>query len=98
MADDQNVTPSDDYITLVDEEGNEELYQILLTFESDDFNKNYVLVYPATADDEEEVELYAFSYENPDEDLEGQLADIETDEEWDMIEEVLGAFIAEDEE
>ena len=98
MADEKNITPSDDSITLVDEEGNEELYQILLTFESDDFNKNYVLVYPAAADEDEEVELFAFSYENPDEDLEGQLSDIETDEEWDMIEEVLGAFLDEDEE
>lgn len=98
MADDQNNEQTDEFITLVDEEGNEELYQILLTFESDEFAKSYVLVYPAGADEEEEVELFAFSYDDPDEGLEGQLNDIETDEEWDMIEEVLGAFVAEDEE
>lgn len=98
MADDQNNEQSDEYITLVDEEGNEELYQILLTFESEEYEKSYVLVYPATADEEEEIELFAFSYDDPDEGLEGQLDDIETDEEWDMIEEVLGAFMAEDEE
>ena len=34
---------SDEFITLVDEEGNEELYQILLTFESEEFDKSYVL-------------------------------------------------------
>lgn len=98
MADDQNNKQADEFITLVDEEGNEELYQILLTFESEEYGKSYVLVYPATADEEEEIELFAFSYDDPDEGLEGQLDDIETDEEWDMIEEVLGAFMAEDDE
>ena len=88
----------DEFITLVDEEGNEELYQILLTFESEEFEKSYVLLYPASADADEEVDLFAFRYENPDSDLEGQLEDVETDEEWDMIEEVLGAFMAEEEE
>lgn len=98
MADDQNNKQSDEFITLVDEEGAEELYQILLTFESDEFEKSYVLVYPAGADEDEEVEIFAFSYDDPDEGLEGQLDDIETEQEWDMIEEVLGAFVAEDEE
>lgn len=99
MADKHEHHLDEDFITLVDGEGNEELYKILLTFESDDFEKSYVLVHPATSDDEdEEVELFAFSYKDPDEGLEGQLEDIETDEEWDMIEEVLGAFMAEEEE
>lgn len=87
-----------EYITLIDDEGNEELYEILLTFESDEFEKSYVLLYPAGASDEDEVDLFAFSYEDSDEGLEGQLGDIETDEEWDMIEEVLGAFMADEED
>ena len=94
---DHEINP-DDYITLVDDEGNEELYQILLTFESEEFDKSYVLLYPASAEDDEDVDLFAFRYEDPDSDLEGQLEDVETDEEWDMIEEVLGAFMAEEEE
>ena len=97
MGENQNNNQSDEFITLVDTEGNEELYKILLTFESDDFNKSYVLVHAANAAEDEEVEIYAFSYDDPDEGLEGQLDDIETEEEWDMIEEVLGAFVAEDE-
>ena len=36
---DHEINP-DDYITLVDDEGNEELYQILLTFESEEFEKS----------------------------------------------------------
>lgn len=89
---------NDEYITLVDEEGNEELYQILLTFESEEFEKSYVLVHPITADEEEEVEIFAFSYTEADGGLDGQLGDIETDDEWDMIEEVLGAFVEEEDE
>lgn len=89
----------EEYITLVDEEGNEELYQILLTFESEEFGKNYVLVQPtSTEDEEDEVEVFAFSYTESEDGSEGQLGDIETEEEWDMIEEVLGAFTEEEEE
>ena len=32
----------EEYITIVDEEGNEELYQILFTFDSEGFGKSYV--------------------------------------------------------
>lgn len=98
MADEEKQNQSDEFITLVDVEGNEELYKILLTFESEEFEKSYVLVHSANADEDEEVEIFAFSYDDPDGELEGQLDDIETDKEWDMIEEVLGAFVAEDEE
>lgn len=86
----------EEHITLVDAEGNEELYKVLLTFESDEFDKSYVLVHPANATSEE-VEVFAFSYEESKGGLEGDLKDVETDEEWDMIEEVLGAFVEEDE-
>ncbi len=93
-----DLTPEEEFITLVDEEGNEELYQILLTFESEEFENSYVIVHPAAASEDEEVELFAFRYKDPGADLEGQLEDVETEEEWDMIEEVLGAFMAEEEE
>lgn len=82
-----------EHITIIDEEGNEELFEILFTFDSEDFDKSYVLVFPAGAGDEEEVELQAFSYREAEGGLEGQLAPIETDEEWDMVEEVLNTFI-----
>lgn len=90
---DENI--EDEHITLVDEKGNEELYKILLTFESEEFNKNYVLVHPASSS-EEEVEVFAFSYQESDGGLEGELGTVETNEEWNMIEEVLGAFVEED--
>lgn len=97
MTDKHEHKNEDEFITLVDPEGNEELYEILLTFESDEFEKSYVLVYPAGKADDEEVDIFAFAYDDSDEGLEGQLIEIESEEEWDMIEEVLGAF-TEDEE
>lgn len=85
-----------EYITLVDEEGNESLYEILFTFDSDEFNKSYVVLYPAGTIDEEDVELQAYSYVEDTEGESGQLLPIETDAEWDMVEEVLNTFLDEE--
>lgn len=88
----------DSNITIVDEEGNEVLCDVLFTFQSDDFNKHYVLYYPTSEEDEEgNVELFASSYD-PDDDGEGQLYPVESEEEWDMIEEMVNTFLEEDEE
>lgn len=87
-----------EHITIVDEHGNEELYEILFTFDSEDFGKSYVLVYPAGIPEEDEIELQAFSYVENEDGTEGDLEPIETEEEWDMIEEVLNTFIEDEEE
>jgi uncharacterized protein YrzB (UPF0473 family) len=65
-----------------------------MTFESEDFGKTYV-VYQILND--ESGEYYAASY-NPEEGDEGQLFQVETEDEWDLIEEVLESFIEEQEE
>ncbi|MCI5775538.1 MAG: DUF1292 domain-containing protein [Aerococcus sp.] len=85
----------DDLITLVDEEGNEKDYRILFTFHSDDYQRSYVLIVPnETADDEEvSVEAYAYTSEDDSEEI-GTLEEIESDEEWDMVEEVLNTFLS----
>ena len=91
---------AENYITVVDEQGNEQLFEVLFTFDSDEFNKSYVLYYPAGAENEdnEEIEIHASSY-IPNEDAEeGNLQPIETDEEWEMIEEMLNTFLDEEEE
>ena len=81
-------------MTFIDEDGNEVLCEILFTFESKEFNKNYVLFYPVGGDDDE-IEVMAAAY-IPLEDGEGELLPIETEEEWQMIEEVLDQFSEED--
>lgn len=85
-----------EYITILDEEGNESLYEILFTFESEEYNKNYVLVFPAGTIEDEDVELQAYSYEETADGQSGALQPIETEAEWDMIEEVLNTFLEDD--
>lgn len=87
----------EEYITIVDENGNEELYQILFTFDSEDFGKSYVLLYPAGTSEDDEVEIQAYSFKENEEGGAGDLLPIETDAEWDMVEEVLNTFLAEEE-
>lgn len=78
-------------ITIYDEEGNEvENLEILFEFEA--MEENYVVLHNPKSEDNE---VMAFKY-NPDDKGEGKLLPIEEDAEWDMVEEVLGAF--EDEE
>lgn len=85
-------------ITLVDDEGNETLYEILLTIDGqEEFNKNYVLLYPAGVPEDEDVELQAYAYLENEDGSEGELLQIETDEEWNMIEEVFNTFMSEEE-
>lgn len=85
-------------ITLIDDQGNEELYEILFTFHSDDYDKSYVLLYPASASEDEEIEVLAFSY---DADAAGDvtssdLHEIEADDEWNMVQGVLNTFLDDD--
>ncbi|MCK1996508.1 DUF1292 domain-containing protein [Psychrobacillus psychrodurans] len=87
-------------ITIVDENGNEQLCNVLFTFESDEYGKSYVLYYPigAEEDENEEIEIHASSF-TPNEDGEdGELLPVESDAEWDMIEEMLSTFLDEQED
>lgn len=79
-------------LVYIDEDGNEVLCEILFTFDSKEFGKSYVLFYPVGTEDDEEIEVLAASYVPGDEGSVGELFDIETDEEWDMIEEVLDTY------
>ena len=72
-----------------DENGNEKRMTILFTFDNEVTKKQYV-VFQDPEQDEDEV--YASAY-----DENGQLLPIETDEEWEMVEEVINTFV-EDEE
>lgn len=83
-----------EYLLVTDENGKDIECEIIMTFTSDEFNKSYV-VYQIK--DDESGEYYAASY-NPEDDDEGKLFEIETDAEWDLIEEVLESFLEEDEE
>lgn len=85
-------------ITLIDESGDEALYEVLFTFHSDEYNKDYILLVPEGIEDDEEVDIQAYIF-NPDENgdaTEEELVQIEDDKEWDMVEEVLNTFLEDD--
>lgn len=77
-----------EYIFIPDDEGNEEKFEIIYQFDYED--KKYLLVTPADQDDEAEAEVYAFRYEENGEGME--LYTIQTEEEWDIIEEVFNTL------
>ncbi|WLR56240.1 DUF1292 domain-containing protein [Mesobacillus subterraneus] len=87
-------------ITVVDENGNEQLCEVLFTFDSEEFGKSYVLYYPVGAEDndEEDIEIHASAFTPSEDNEDGELMPIETDAEWDMIEEMLETFLAEQDE
>ncbi|MFJ5621485.1 DUF1292 domain-containing protein [Peribacillus loiseleuriae] len=85
-------------ITIVDENGNEQLCEVLFTFDSEQFNKSYVLYYPISAEDDEdeEIEIHASSFVPSEDNKDGELSPVETEEEWDVIEEMLSTFLDEE--
>ncbi|MCU0082399.1 DUF1292 domain-containing protein [Streptococcus danieliae] len=90
-----------DVITLVDDAGNESLFEIILTIDGrEEFGKNYVLLMPVGAEEDEDgqVEIQAYSYTENEDGTEGDLQPIPEDSnaEWDMIEEVFNSFMTEE--
>lgn len=83
-------------IVLMDEQGNKIEYTVLFTFDSEDYDKSYVLVYP-TADEDQgviNVEAYSYTLDPKGSGTFGDLKAIEDDEEMNMVEEVLNTFMA----
>lgn len=82
------------HITIVDEDGNEQLCEVIHTFDSEEFGKSYVLysLVGAEEDEEGQVEIFASSFTPSDNGEDGELQPIETDAEWDLIEDVLNAL------
>lgn len=74
------------YVT--DEFGNEKRMTILFTFDSADYGAQYVVFQDPESDEEN---VFASRY-----DEEGNLFPIESDEEWEMVEEVINTFAEDD--
>lgn len=75
---------------VTDESGNEIEMEIIFTFQPDNSSKKYVLYTdPRMEDGSVMASLY---------DEEGHLSPVETEEEWDMIEEVFNAFVEDEED
>ena len=75
--------PLDNEIIIVDEDGVETKFEILFTYENDDRGTQYVLYY----DPKNPEEVFAARYNDNHE-----LMEIEDEEEWQEVEEVLNTF------
>ena len=73
--------------TMIDENGNEIVYAVLFTFESEETHKNYIVYTDNTKEAEGNVEVYASIYDPND--PHSKLEAIETDKEWKVIETIL---------
>ncbi len=80
----------DNKIVVVNDDGQEVEMEILFTFESDEFARQYVL-YLDPEDESGEVFTSAFTDE-------GELLEISDEKEWEMIEEVFASFIIKNED
>lgn len=74
---------------VVDENGEEKEMEILFTFENEDKTRKYVVFVDPEGDEDN---VFASAYDDN-----GNLIPVDTDEEWEMIEEVIGAFQADEE-
>ena len=76
----------DKQMTIKDDQGNEHLVEILFTYEHDERKKKYVFFYEKNNPEE----VIAMEYNDK-----GELLEIESDEEYDEVEEVFNTFVEE---
>ena len=75
------------FFTITDNKGVVKEYEILFTFDSEETKKSYIVFIDSGSEGKEEVPTYAATYSKNDDKLE--LKDIETEKEWDLIENLL---------
>lgn len=76
--------------SMIDENGNEVVYDVLFTFESEETKKNYIVYTDNTKDETGNIEVYASIYDPSD--PHSKLEAIETDKEWKVIETILNTL------
>ncbi|SDK52309.1 DUF1292 domain-containing protein [Sediminibacillus albus] len=84
-------------IIIPDEHGEEHLFEVLFTFDVDQTGDSYIAVVPMEQKEDEEVEVFAFRYEEKSQDEDDlSLFQIESEEEWEMVEEMLNTLTEEE--
>ena len=78
-------------LTYINELGKEVECLILFTIHSTEFNKDYVLFYPKEQENSDDIELNAASYIETKDGC-GELSAIESDEEWEFLEDALEQY------
>lgn len=85
-----------DVIYVADGEGNDLAFEVLFYFEDPNSGQNYVFLLPEEGADGEEDEVLAFRYKEEGDQI--QLEDVETEAEWDMLDEVFNTLMQDEEE
>ncbi|CAM3329862.1 MULTISPECIES: DUF1292 domain-containing protein [Saccharibacillus] len=94
MTNDSNLVGEEpEIIYIPDEEGQEEGFEVIMKFEVDGSESKYMMVVPLDSEDEETDEVYAFRYEEENDDL--KLYVIEDEAEWQIVEETFNTLVAE---
>ncbi len=73
--------------TMIDQEGNEIVYDVLFTFENDETKKNYIVYTDQSKDASGNIQVYASIYDP--EEADPKLEAITTEKEWKVIETIL---------
>ncbi|MGE7112210.1 DUF1292 domain-containing protein [Lysinibacillus sp. NPDC047702] len=76
-------------ITVTDEDGTDQVCEVIHKFSSEQFGKSYVLYVPATDEPIEERDIFAAQYLSDKDGSIEELLPIESDEEWAFVEDVL---------
>lgn len=78
------------YFTVTDNSGKTVEYEILFTFDSDETKKSYIVFTDNELDNDGNTVTYAATYDKTGDTL--KLEDIKTDEEWNLIENLLSSI------
>lgn len=84
---------ANEIIRIPDGEGNEIVYEILFWIDHPETGKRYIFLLPEDESDSEEGEVHV--YRMKEEEDEVLFEEVETEEEWDMLEEVFNTFLEE---
>lgn len=76
--------------TITNNKGEELECNVLFTFDSEEFNKSYIVFTDNTLDDNGKIKVYANTYDPTGADI--ALGQIETDKEWEVIEGLLSSL------
>ncbi len=73
--------------TMIDNDGNEIIYDVLFTFENDENNKDYIVYTDQSKDESGNIQVFASIYDK--DDPTKPFEEIKTEKEWKVIETIL---------
>lgn len=89
-----------EFLMIPNEDGTEERFEILYTFENDEAGRKYMFVAPADemeneSEEEGSVEVLAFRYTEDGDDITLEMIDEDNEQEWNFVEEMFNTLFSE---